>query len=130
MILVEGLTKHYGDVRAVDGISFRVDSGQVVGFLGPNGAGKSTTMRMLVGFAHADAGRIEIAGRRVDPEAPASRRGVGYLPETTPLYTRMKVADYLDFVARMRGQSRAERDAVWCGSIHGCGKVKEEIACS
>ena len=109
MIHVQDLTKQYGDLKAVDGISFSVEAGEVVGFLGPNGAGKSTTMRILTGFLHADGGHAEIAGRRVDPESPESKREVGYLPENTPLYARMRVADYLDFVGRARGLGRAAR---------------------
>ncbi len=113
MIRVQDLTKRYRHVHAVDGVSFRVERGEVVGFLGPNGAGKSTTMRILVGFLQPDAGEVEIAGQRVTPERPASRRDVGYLPENTPLYRRMRVADYLDFVGRIRGLGRgARRDAV------------------
>jgi len=109
MILVEELRKAYGDVHAVDDVSFRVDAGEVVGFLGPNGAGKSTTMRILTGFLHADQGRVEIDGRAVDPDDPTTREAIGYLPEHTPLYKRMRVVEYLDFVGRMRGQGRARR---------------------
>ncbi len=102
MIRVESLTKSYGDQLAVDRLSFAVERGEVVGFLGPNGAGKSTTMKMLTGFLHPDRGEVEIAGVRVDPEDPETKRSVGYLPETTALYPRMRVADYLGFVARLR----------------------------
>ncbi len=113
MIRVEDLTKRYGDVRAVDGVTFQIESGEVVGLLGPNGAGKSTTMRILTGFLHPDSGRVEIDGRDVDPEQPESKRAVGYLPESTPLYRRMRVAEYLDFVGRVRRLSRAgRRDAL------------------
>ncbi len=109
MISVEDLTKRYGDVLAVDRVSFRVESGEVLGLLGPNGAGKSTTIRCLVGFLMPDAGRIEVGGARVDPADPRTRSSIGYLPETTPLYPRMRVVDYLDFVARVRGLAPGER---------------------
>ena len=109
MIRVQGITKRYRDVRAVDDVSFEIASGEVVGFLGPNGAGKSTTMRILTGFLHADAGEVEIGGVPVDPRRPKSRRDIGYLPENTPLYRRMRVGEYLDYVGRMRGLGRASR---------------------
>ena len=109
MIRVQDLTKRYRRVRAVDGVSFSIERGEVVGFLGPNGAGKSTTMRILVGFLHPDEGEVEIAGRAVDPEDPASRADIGYLPEHTPLYPRMRVVEYLDFVGRIRGMGRRPR---------------------
>jgi len=109
MIRVEELTKSYGEVRALDRVSFEVPVGQVVGLLGPNGAGKSTTMKILVGFLRADAGVCVVDGRRIDPEDPASKEPIGYLPETTPLYPRMRVAEYLDFVGSMRGLARASR---------------------
>ena len=113
MIRVEDLHKRYGDLRAVDGVSFAIERGEVVGFLGPNGAGKSTTMRCLAGTLFPDAGRVSIAGCEVRPERLESRRHVGYLPESTPLYPRMRVAAYLDFVGRLRGLGRAERrDAI------------------
>lgn len=126
MILVEGLSKTYGDVRAVDGVSFRVAAGEVVGFLGPNGAGKSTTMRVLTGFLHADAGRVEVAGRSVDPDDPKTRAPIGYLPEHTPLYRNMRVADYLDFMGRMRGLRRAPRREAIGRVLEMCGLVDWE----
>ncbi len=109
MIAVEALVKRYGETAAVDGASFRISAGEVVGLLGQNGAGKSTTMRILVGFLRPDAGRVEVAGRPVDPDDPESRRAIGYLPETMPLYPRMRVAEALDFVARLRGLPAAAR---------------------
>jgi len=109
VIRVRGLEKTYGDVRAVDGVDFEIEGHEVVGFLGPNGAGKSTTMRILAGFLHADGGSATVAGRTVDPDDPRSRAAVGYLPESTPLYRRMRVLPYLDFVGRLRGLGRRER---------------------
>ena len=109
MIRVSGLEKRYGDTRALAGVSFEIERGEVVGFLGPNGAGKSTTLRCLAGFLYPDAGVIEVAGQAVDPADPRSRLALGYLPETTPLYRRMRVTDYLEYVGRIRGLGRSER---------------------
>jgi ABC-2 type transport system ATP-binding protein len=103
MIEVEALVKRYGEVAAVDGVSFRLAAGEIVGLLGQNGAGKTTTMRILTGFRRPDSGRVVVAGRTVDPDDPASKRAIGYLPETMPIYPRMRVAEALDFVARLRG---------------------------
>jgi len=111
MIRVEDLRKTYADVHALDGVSFDVPAGEVVGLLGPNGAGKSTTMKILTGFLYPDAGSVTIDGREVDPEEPDSKRAIGYLPETTPLYPRMRVGEYLDFIGRMHGMKRGARRA-------------------
>src|SRR5438093_132843 len=99
MIEVERLTKHYGPVAAIRDVSFNVAPGQIVGFLGPNGAGKSTTMRILACFMPASSGRARVAGHDVLNESMEVRRRIGYLPENVPLYTDMRVAPYLDFVA-------------------------------
>jgi len=113
MIRVEDLKKSYGEVHAVASVSFRVPEGQVVGLLGPNGAGKSTTMRIMTGFLYADAGRVLLDGQEVDPERPDSKRALGYLPESTPLYGRMRVGEYLDFIGRARGlRAAARREAL------------------
>ncbi len=121
MIRVEELTKSYDEVRAVDRVSFEVPSGQVVGLLGPNGAGKSTTMKILVGFLRPDSGSCLIDGRRVEPEDPESKEAIGYLPETTPLYPRMRVTEYLDFIGRMRSFSRAHRRTAIERGVEDCG---------
>ena len=107
MIRVEGLTKDYGRVRALDGVSFEVDKGEILGFLGPNGAGKTTAMRILTGFMPPSAGRASVAGYDVVDDSLEVRRRVGYLPETVPLYGEMTVRGYLDFVAAIR--RRGER---------------------
>lgn len=121
MILVEDLHKQYGPHRALDGVSFSIDAGEVVGFLGPNGAGKSTTMRILCGVLRADSGRASVAGHDVVSAPLAARASIGYLPEQTPLYRRMRVFDYLDFVARVRGSSGGERRAALERVREDCG---------
>ncbi len=109
MIEVERLTKHYGPVTAIRDVSFSVAPGQIVGFLGPNGAGKSTTMRILSCFMPASSGSAKVAGHDVFRESLEVRRRIGYLPESVPLYTEMRVAPYLEFVAEVKGVSRSER---------------------
>jgi ABC-2 type transport system ATP-binding protein len=98
-IEVNQLTKRYGDQVAVNGISFQVGRGEIVGFLGPNGAGKSTTMKMLTGFIPPDSGTAFVAGYDVRKFSREGRRKVGYLPESNPLYTHMFVREYLDLIA-------------------------------
>ncbi len=109
MIEVEHLTKNYGLVTAIRDVSFSVAPGQIVGFLGPNGAGKSTAMRILACFMPASSGAARVAGYDVFRESMEVRRRIGYLPESVPLYTDMRVAPYLDFVAEVKGVPRAER---------------------
>jgi ABC-2 type transport system ATP-binding protein len=109
MIEVERLTKHYGPVTAIRDVSFSVAPGQIVGFLGPNGAGKSTTMRILSCFMPASSGSARVAGRDVFRESLEVRRRIGYLPESVPLYSEMRVAPYLEFVAEVKGVSRSDR---------------------
>jgi len=109
MIEVEGLTKRFGYITAVDNISFKVEKGEVVGFLGPNGAGKSTTMRILTCFLPADQGRCKIAGFDVLTESMEVRRRIGYLPENTPLYEEMSVEEFLKYIADMRGIKKQEQ---------------------
>jgi ABC-2 type transport system ATP-binding protein len=103
MIRVDNLVKRYGQVTALQGITFEVPSGQVLGFLGPNGAGKSTTMKILTGYLYATSGHVEVDGIDVQKNPLEVRKRVGYLPETNPLYTEMRVDDYLGFVAEVRG---------------------------
>jgi ABC-2 type transport system ATP-binding protein len=109
MIEVHGLTKHYGPITAIRDVSFSVPPGEIVGFLGPNGAGKSTTMRILSCFMPASGGTAKVAGYDVFAESMEVRRRIGYLPESVPLYSEMRVAAYLDFVAEVKGLSRAAR---------------------
>lgn len=109
MIAVEHLTKYYGEYPAVRDVSFSVEKGQVVGFLGPNGAGKSTTMRILAGFLTASSGKATVAGKDVFWDPIEARRQIGYMPESCPLYTDMRVDEYLWFRGGLKGLSRAER---------------------
>jgi len=109
MIKAEGLSKRYGPLTAVDGISFKVEPGEVLGFLGPNGAGKTTTMRMFAGFVPPSAGYAEICGFRVDQHPIEAKTRLGYLPEGAPVYGEMTPWEFLDFCAAVRGFSGSER---------------------
>src|SRR5262245_14508682 len=109
MIEVDRLSKYFGPVLAVDGVSFTVDRGEVVGFLGPNGAGKSTTMRILTGYMPASSGIAKVAGFDVVDQSLEVRRRIGYLPESVPLYGEMRVEEYVLFRAKLKGVPRQER---------------------
>lgn len=98
-IEVRGLTKMYGEQKAVDSISFRVDKGEIVGFLGPNGAGKSTTMKVITGYLQQDSGEALVCGINVQEKPLETKKRIGYLPEANPLYFDMYVREYLDFIA-------------------------------
>ena len=108
MIEVRNLTKRYGDIIAVDRLSFTAEKGQILGFLGPNGAGKTTTMRIITGFLPATSGTVRVAGHDIFESSHEVRKRIGYLPESPPLYNDMTVSDYLEFVARIKGVSRAD----------------------
>jgi ABC-2 type transport system ATP-binding protein len=103
MIEVKGLVKTYGPIRAVDGVSFSVKRGDVLGFLGPNGAGKSTTMKMITGFLRPDAGSAKVDGIDVSEDPVAVKSRLGYLPENAPAYPEMTVEEFLSFIAEVRG---------------------------
>ena len=109
MIEVQHLTKRYGRVTAVDDVSFRVERGEILGFLGPNGAGKTTTMRILTGYIPATEGKAIVAGFDVFDQPIEAKRRTGYLPETPPLYPDMSVAEYLNFVASIKGVPANEK---------------------
>jgi ABC-2 type transport system ATP-binding protein len=113
MIRIENLVKAFGAKRAVDGVSFAVERGEVLGFLGPNGAGKSTTMRMITGFFPPTSGRVWVGGHDVAEAPLAAKRLIGYLPEAAPSYPDMTVHGFLSFAAAMRGLAGdARRNAV------------------
>jgi len=102
MIDVQHVTKHYGQVRALDDISFSIQKGEIVAFLGPNGAGKTTTMRILTGFMPPTSGSVHIAGFDCLEEPWEVKKHIGYLPETPPLYLELTVKEYLTFVGRIK----------------------------
>jgi ABC-2 type transport system ATP-binding protein len=102
VIEVEGLTKDYGTVVAVQGVSFSVGRGEVVGFLGPNGAGKSTTLRILAGFLGATQGKVRVNGYDLAEQSLLARASPGYMPEAAPLYPELRVREYLEFRARLK----------------------------
>src|SRR5262249_34560532 len=109
MIDVEKLTKFFGPVMAVYRISFHVKKGEVVGFLGPNRPGKTTTMRILTSFLPATSGIARVAGFDVMTQSMDVRKNIGYLPESVPLYTEMRVEEYLDYRAKLKGVERTQR---------------------
>src|SRR5512147_1763038 len=120
MIEVESLTKRYGRATAVDGVSFRVEKGEILGFLGPNGAGKTTTMRILTCYLPPTEGTARVAGYDVFAQPMEVKRRVGYLPETPPLYPDMSVRDYLDFCARINGVAPSERRSRVDDAVEKC----------
>jgi ABC-2 type transport system ATP-binding protein len=105
MIEVKQLTKRYGNITAIQDVSFRVEKGEILGFLGPNGAGKTTTMRILTGFIPATSGTAVVAGFDVFEQPMEVKRRIGYLPEHPPLYNELTVTEYLNFVGRIKGLS-------------------------
>ncbi|RMG40448.1 MAG: ATP-binding cassette domain-containing protein [Candidatus Dadabacteria bacterium] len=114
MIEVENLSRQYGDLLAVSGVSFSAKSGDILGFLGPNGAGKTTTLRMLVTYLPPSSGTARVAGYDILRESDSVRRNIGYLPESPPLYGEMTVTEYLSFVAQLKG-------------IYGRKKIREAV---
>jgi len=113
MIKVANLTKTFGTKRAVDGVSFTVERGEVLGFLGPNGAGKSTTMRMITGFIPPTSGTVTVGGFDLLEKPIPAKQLIGYLPENAPAYTDMTVYGFLDFAAAMRGlRGDAKKSAI------------------
>lgn len=128
MISVKNLTKHYGEFRAIDDISFEIKKGEIVGFLGPNGAGKTTTMRVLTCFLPFTSGSVHIAGMDILDQSTEVRRKIGYLPENTPLYADMQVIEYLTFLAEMHAIPKRKQHIR--SVIESCGlkeKVRAEI---
>jgi ABC-2 type transport system ATP-binding protein len=110
MIRLDSVSKSFDTVRALRGVSFAVGTGEVVGLLGPNGAGKTTTMRLLTGYYAPDSGHIEVDGRDPSEDPVGVRASIGYLPENNPLYDEMFTAEYLRFIAELRGLGGGERD--------------------
>ncbi len=113
-ILVRGVTKLYGEQKALDDVSFEVKTGEIVGFLGPNGAGKSTMMKIITGFIPATSGSVQINGTEISTDNPDLRKTIGYLPENNPLYPEMYVREYLGFVSSLykTGSARERIDHI------------------
>jgi ABC-2 type transport system ATP-binding protein len=125
-IRIDDLTRSYGPQKAVDGISFTVRAGEVLGFLGPNGAGKTTTMKLICGLAAPDSGRITVGGKDVALEPEAVRRMIGYLPESNPLYEDMPVLDLLRFTARIQSVPADRIDERLRTMVGACGLEREK----
>jgi len=121
MLHIEHLHKSFGNVHAVDDVSFEVARGEVVGLLGPNGAGKTTTMRIITGYMDADDGTVTVDGIPVAPNTLETRRKIGYLPENSPLYLDLEVVEYLEYVARLRSIPKNERSGSIREMVETCG---------
>ena len=121
MIKADALTKRYGGLTAIRGVSFEIAKSEVVGFLGPNGAGKTTTMRILTGYLPPSEGRAVVGGFDLALEPNAAKRVTGYLPESPPLYPEMRVRDYVRYVATLHDVPRAERAEKVERALASCG---------
>ncbi len=120
MIRIENLVKTFGAKRAVDGLSFNVERGEVVGFLGPNGSGKSTTMRMVTGYYAPTSGRVTVGGHDVVESPLEAKRLIGYLPENAAAYPDMSVRGFLEFAAEMRGLSGEAKKKAVARAVERC----------
>ncbi len=129
MISVQHLGKRYGDIIAIDDVSFTVEKGEVLAFLGPNGAGKTTTMRILTCFMPATSGTARIAGYDIFENPMEIKRRIGYLPETPPLYPELTVTEYLRFVAKIKGLSKPQQKSGLAMSLEktGLGDVSHRM---
>jgi ABC-2 type transport system ATP-binding protein len=129
MIHVEDLCKYYGPVKAVNGISFDVGKGEIVGVLGPNGAGKSTTLRILTSYLAASSGIATVAGFDVMNQSEQVRQSIGYLPQAVPIYPEMRVDEYLDYRAKLKGVDRARRQSriEYCLERCRCKEVRRRL---
>ena len=125
-IVVENLTKRYGDQVAVDNLSFKVKTGEILGFLGPNGAGKTTTMKAITAYLYPDSGTVHVGNYSLDKNPEEIKRNIGFLPESNPLYQHMPVIDYLRFVAEIQEIPRNEIDDRLLNVINSCGLEKEK----
>lgn len=125
-IVVEGLTKKYGEQKAVNDISFEIKTGEVVGFLGPNGAGKSTTMKMITCFMAPTDGDIRLDDLSIHSDQEAIKKKIGYLPENNPLYVDMSIIDYLRFSAEIQGVEQSVIPARIGEMIEKCGLDREK----
>jgi ABC-2 type transport system ATP-binding protein len=121
MIEVAHLSKRYGDVTAVQDVSFTASPGEILGFLGPNGAGKTTTIRVVTGFLPATSGTVRVCGFDVFEQSAEVRKRIGYLPENPPLYNEMTVVPYLRFAAKLRGMARGDIEPAIERVLQTCG---------
>jgi ABC-2 type transport system ATP-binding protein len=121
MIEARALAKTYGELRAVNGVTFRVDKGEIIGFLGPNGAGKTTTMRMITGALSPTSGTAVVAGYDIQKQPLEVKKRIGYLPEHPPLYLDLNVAAYLSFVAKIKGIPSTDRKERIDWAMDRCG---------
>jgi len=120
MIKIENLSKSFGATRAVDGVSFNVERGEVVGFLGPNGSGKSTTMRMITGYYAPSSGKVSVGGYDVTESPLEAKRLIGYLPENAAAYPEMTVWGFLAFAAELRGLAGGAKRAALSRAVERC----------
>lgn len=111
-IVVQNVTKLYGEQKALNNVSFEIKTGEIVGFLGPNGAGKSTMMKIITGFIPASSGLVKVNGINAGTEDPEIRRKIGYLPENNPLYPEMYIREYLGFVASLYNLGKSKKKSV------------------
>ena len=124
MIEVSHVSSNFGDIRAVNDVSFSIPTGQIVGLLGPNGAGKTTTMRMITGFLAPSSGSVKIDGIDISENSVDAKKKIGYMPESAPLYGEMIVEDYLRYIAEIYGQNPSEKVPALCAE---CG-LKEVMS--
>jgi ABC-2 type transport system ATP-binding protein len=120
MIEAQQLTRRYGEFTAVDGVSFAVDEGEIVGILGPNGAGKTTTIRMITGFLPPSSGRVTLGGHDLFADGETVRRQIGYLPENVALYPDMRVVEYLGYRAQLMGMERSQAASAIGETVERC----------
>ena len=111
-IAVHGVTKFYGEQKALDNVSFEVKTGEIVGFLGPNGAGKSTMMKIITGFIPASSGKVTVNSLAIEDENPEVKKQIGYLPENNPLYPEMYIREYLGFVASIYNAGSSKKKLI------------------
>ena len=121
MIHVQNIAKSYGSIRALHGVSFDIQPGEIVGLLGPNGAGKSTAIKIITGFLHPDEGMVEIDGRNVLSDLHAVQAKIGYLSENTPLYPELSVQAYLAMVAQLRDIPSSDFIPLLSDAVYGAG---------